>query len=490
MAKRWDSIRVRFTARSIWHALLLTLIAMVGGALLAPTMAYAAPHTGNYQLDVQVTNGPFSYGGSIFPNFQATLTALNGATLASCTGSTSVTLSVDSDPGTIWAATAQSASGTDTCVYTYIKEPPNWSEYATGLRTATVQATISGQVVATGTVTFMVNKVVTRISCGVNTGGTVYQVGSTLQIEEQVYGPDTNYTPDWTQSKFDVSFTGPANMTYTNLTPDTTPGTGWLYVKAPTIPGFYHMTCTFDGYGDYAPSTSGEALVEMSTFHQIGGIKLYTTPTTYNPHQTCNMYIVVQAAHGGPTPTGTVAITIGPNYTPLMNIASNGTLSVRLNALPLPGEAGNQISVDYQGDFYYHWGSSDFSFTNPAIPGNAPPTSGSGVGSTSSGSGANAGSPQATTTATVLETTSSPTMSSVDTQRARAGLSASGSSGGSPILWIGLGLLALGLGGGAIALVVRARLAKTPFGVPIQTPYTSGWSQPPEEPPFSPPAGG
>src|SRR5690349_15359332 len=126
MAQRSDPGRGRSISRSRygWHAMLLALLAMVGGALLAlaPMTAHAAPHAGDYQLDVQVTNGPFSYGGSTFPNFQATLTALNGATLTSCTGSTVVTLSIDSDPGTIWAATTQSASGANTCVYTYIKE--------------------------------------------------------------------------------------------------------------------------------------------------------------------------------------------------------------------------------------------------------------------------------------------------------------------------------------------------------------------------------
>ena len=168
-----------------------------------------------------------------------------------------------------------------------------------------------------------------------------------------------------------------------------TPGAGWLNVRAPTTPGYYTMTCAFDGYGNYAPSTSGAVGAYISAFNQIGGIKLYTNPTTYNPYKSCVVYIVFQAAPGGPTPTGNTSLTIGRNYTASVDIASNGTLSVRLNPLPLP-EGANQITVDYSGDAYYRWASSTFSFTNPAIPSNAPPSS----GSINSSGGGKAGSPQ------------------------------------------------------------------------------------------------
>ena len=479
MAKRRDSRLVRLIAHSVWHALFLALMVIVGGMLLTPSSAHAAPYTGNYQLDLQVTNGPFSYGGSTLPQFQATLTALNGTTLSSCTGSTFVTIAIDTEPGATWGSNSQSASGANTCVYTYVGEPPDWGHYATGLRTATAQATVSGQVVATGTATFMVNKIVTSISCFVNTPGSVYQSGSTLQIGQQVQGPDTNYTPDWTQSKFDITFTGPENVTYTNITPDMTPGAGWLNVRAPTTPGYYNMTCAFDGYGNYAPSTSGAVGAYISAFNQIGGIKLYTNPTTYNPYKSCVVYIVFQAAPGGPTPTGNTSLTIGRNYTASVDIASNGTLSVRLNPLPLPGGA-NQITVDYSGDAHYRWASSTFSFTNPAIPSNAPPSS----GSINSSGGGKAGSPQATTTATAPGTASVATPSPAGAHNASAVSSSSGSSGGSPLLWIGLGVLVLGLGGGGLALVVRARLAKPRLSVPFQAPRNTGWPQSLDEPPF------
>ena len=195
MAKGRDSRLVRLIAHSVWRTLFLALMVMVGGALLTPSSAHAAHYTGNYQLDLQVTNGPFSYGSSTLPQFRATLTALNGTTLSSCTGSTFVTIAIDTEPGGNWGSDSQSASGANTCVYTYAGEPPDWSHYATGLRTATAKATVSGQVVATGTVTFMVNKIVTSISCFVNTPGTVYEAGSTLQIAQSVQGPFSNYTP-------------------------------------------------------------------------------------------------------------------------------------------------------------------------------------------------------------------------------------------------------------------------------------------------------
>jgi hypothetical protein len=478
MTKRRDYRLARLITPSVWYSLLLALMAMLGGALLAPLSAHAAPRTGNYQLTVQVTNGPFSYGGSTLPNFQATLTALNGATLSSCTptGTFYVTVTVDTDPGSPWASTSHSASGANTCVYTYVDEPSAWGNYAVGLRTVTAQATISGQVVATGTATFTVNKIVTTTSCGINNPGTVYQAGSTLQITQQVQGPTTGYSPDWTQSTFNVTFTGPASVTYSNVTPDTAPGTGWLSVQAPATPGQYTMKCTFNGEGDYAPSTSGSGAVEISAFHQIAGIKLYTNPTTYNPYQSCDVYIVFQPAPGGPTPTGRTSITIGPNYSPEMTIASNGTLSVRLSPLQLPGEALNQIKIDYTGDTYYRWTSSTFSFTNPAISNNAPA---SGGGTSGGGKG---GASQATTTATAQDSPSGPTPASSGTQNASAGSSSSGSSRGSSLLWIGLAVLVLALGGGVLALLMRARLAKSKFNAPYEAPQSDRWPPYPDEP--------
>jgi hypothetical protein len=471
MAKRQDSRRVRHIVLSVWHVLLLALIAMAGGMLLAPSSARAAPHTGNYQLAVQVTNGPFSYGGSTLPDFQATLTALNGTTLSSCTptGSFFVTISVDTDSGTQWGSNSNSASGANTCVYTFVSEPASWSNYAVGLRTVTAQATISGQVVATATATFTVNKTVTTTSCGINGVGPVVQVGSTLQISLQVQGPTTGYTPDWTQSTYEFTFTGPQSVTYSDVAPA---GSG-LSVMAPSTPGNYSMTCTFNGYGNYAPSTSSSGAVEFSAFHQLAGIQLYTNPTTYNPYQSCDVYVVFLAAPGGPTPTGGASFTIGPNYTKLVTIASNGTLYVRLDPLQLPGEAETQITVDYDGDSYYRWTSANFSFTNPPIPGNTP-TSGSSGGS-SGKTGTPQAKSQATTTATAPGGTSgTPTLLAGGQN---AGAVSSGSSGGSLLLWIGLVVVILVLVGCGLAVFLRARLANPEPSMPFQAPYHTGWPQ-------------
>lgn len=435
--------------------LVILLLALVSVLLLA-SPAHAAPQAGDYQLDLQVTNGPFSYGGSTLPQFRATLTALNGATLSTCTGSTFVTIAIDTEPNATWGSSSQSAPGANTCLYTYVKSPSDWSHYATGLRTATAKATVSGQVVATGTVQFMVNKIVTSISCFVNTAGTVYQAGSTLQIAQNVQGPYSNYTPDWTQSKFDITFTGPENVTYTNITPDLTPGAGWLYVKAPTTPGFYNMTCAFDGYGDYAPSTSDKVLVEISAFHQIGGIKLYTNPTTYNPYKSCVVYVVFQAAPGGPPPTGGASFTIGRNYTAVVNIASNGTLSTRLTPLPLPGGI-DQITIHYYGDSYYRWTSSNFSLTNPPIPSG---TNADGSGNNPKGTATAQGTPGATATAG----SDSVTPTAVDAGNvAPTTHSASGDSGGGLWLIVILALVGLVIVGGAVGagifLIRRARVS-------------------------------
>jgi hypothetical protein len=446
-------------ARALKASVLVGAFALLaGGVLLMPSSAHAAPDSGNYQVSVLVTNGPFSYGGSTLPQFQATLTALNGTTLPPCsvtgsvTGSVFVTISIDSDPGTYWAATSPPSQSATTCVYTYINEPPDWSHYATGSRIVTAHATVSSQIVATGTAPFVVNKVVTSTSCFVNTPGTNFQTGGTLQIAQSVQGPSSPYTPNWMLSTFGVTFTGPASVTYTLITPDTAPGTGWLYVQAPTLPGHYTMTCTFDGYGEYAPSTSGGVGVDISAFHPVGAIELYTNPTTYNPLQSCDMYIVIRPAPGGPMPTGYASIVIGRNTTPIMTIASNGTLSVHLGPLPLPSSAGYSIQVAYNGDAYYRWSTSTFSFTNPAIPGG-----GGTVGS-------------APPTATPVRSTASPTASTTAT----ASPTATGTAGSAGIAatqppakpgnpWPGI-LLASGatllLGGGSAAWYFLAQTRK------------------------------
>jgi hypothetical protein len=466
------------------RAALFAFIVVATGGLLTPLPARAAARTSNYQLDVQVTNGPFSLGGTTFPNFQATLTALNGTTLTSCTGSTFVTISIDSDQGTNWGSITQSASGANTCVYTYVGEPSAWSDYAVGLRTVTAQATVGGEVVASATATFTINKVATSMSCFVNTTFPNYQAGSTLQIAQQVQGPNSGFDPDWTQSTYDVTLTGPASMTYTDLAPDMAPGTGWLYIKAPTTPGQYTMTCTFNGYGNYAASTSSSVGVEISAFNPVGGIQIYTNPTTYNPYQINEMYIVFQPAAGGPPPTGRTFITIGVNSTATIPIASGGTLLVRLGPLLRPKAAGNQISITYLGDAYYRWTTANFSFINPPIPGN---------GSPSGGNGGKGGSHQATPSVTATGTPGGATPSAGGTQSASGGSSGSGSSGSSgstPLLGIGLALLVLLLGGSGLALALRPRLAKSKLAVPSQPPYSFGGQQLPPGPRPWPPAGG
>lgn len=68
MAERGNSGFVPHIARLVGYALFLTLIAMVAGTLHTQSSVHAAPQTGNYQLNLQVTNGPFSYGGSTLPS--------------------------------------------------------------------------------------------------------------------------------------------------------------------------------------------------------------------------------------------------------------------------------------------------------------------------------------------------------------------------------------------------------------------------------------
>ncbi|HEV2236087.1 MAG TPA: hypothetical protein VGR57_05430, partial [Ktedonobacterales bacterium] len=208
-------------------------------------------------------------------------------------------------------------------------------------------------------------------------------------------------------------------------------------------PGWYNsISCAFNGTASYAPATGGDIgqplLVSLN--HSLGGAQLYSDPATIAPGQAV-MYVVLHAAMGGPTPSGSIAIRLGGAITSSAQVGPAGDILLHLYNIPsLNGVS--QIQLFYFGDAYYGTGSYTFPLTNPLIP----------------GSGGGSGGAQPTATATPLPTataTATPTATSVpqstatpvsDNPRTVGGVSTPWYQSGG--LWWAIAAIVLGGGGG------------------------------------------
>jgi hypothetical protein len=263
---------------------------------------------------------------------------------------------------------------------------------------------------------------------------------------------------DWQNATYTIRFTGPAPLTDANVAPDSN---DWVTVPAPSQVGQYQMTCTFNGTTSFAASTSATTPVTISSKHALGSAQLYANPTTYNPYQACDMYIVFTAAPGGSTPTGYINVTIGRETTTTFALGSDGTLLVHLSQLQAPGDAGSQIILNYHGDPYYNSANPAFPLTNPPIPGSGSTGGGSGGagGSGAAGQATATASPKPTATATA--TSSAATATPTDASSVNAVSSGTDDSGPNPLVWLAALVVLVGLGGGTAGLVVyRGRRAK------------------------------
>jgi hypothetical protein len=199
---------------------------------------------------------------------------------------------------------------------------------------------------------------------------------------------DQQSISDWRTGTYTLTFTGPQNVTYTDIALDSS---GDIPFTFPSIKGDYQFKLTFNGTSEVnAVSELGTIKI---TYAKAVTIALYSTPTTTTEGTKMLYYVVVTGVAGYPRPTGQIELQEGNYVSNLISLGSNGTVSVSITWINV---TGSRLGVEYYGDYNYAGGGAAFSLTNPAIPTNSG-TGGTG-GTGSSGGTSPTASPSANAT--------------------------------------------------------------------------------------------
>ncbi len=432
---------------SRWGVGLAAISILLGAMLLfAPTrtIAHAQATTGD-TLSLAITNGStFGYGGAPpAPDFLVTLTLPSKPT-----ANYYMIAYVNIDSGESYSGTVSSVSRDQ---LTYLFDiPSRGSPITAGSRTATAKYTDpgTGQTVYSNSVSFTITKANPTLTCSMSLSGLV-PPNQTL-----VFSMSFQNVPapvDWQHSTYTIIFKGPITVTYSNLTPSSS---DTVTVHAPSQIGRYNEPeCQFNGSVNYSSTVANTAgqLITVSEMQKLGGVQLYSNPTTLVAGQSADILVKFNAATGLPTPTGYFGLTIGSYFTGELAISSDGSLLVHIVTVP-PLAGVNQIGVGYQGDPYYNSAGVSFPLTNPPIPGNTQPTPTTVSGTPSPGA-------STTTTPTSTNTAATPTAvtSASNPTQASQGTGTGGQSGISWLLWAALAVIViLGGAGGLFALSRRA----------------------------------
>jgi hypothetical protein len=321
-------------------------------------------------------------------------------------------------------------------------------------------------------------------------------VGTSFQVDVSLNGNTVV-----TSENFTLSLSGPVTTPPVTLN---TNGSSVLTMTAPTTTGTYSLICTFDGNARYNGSsvTIPNAVIVKGNAH-IAGIRLYTNPTTVRLGVVLTFYIVLLPAPGGPTPTGSIAISLGDpvkygyfSYQPV-SVGANGDTLVQLDPLPVYGSVPiSPITISYSGDLHYLSSGATFTLTNPPIPGSAP-HSGTTVGSKGGKSGGSATPTTTTGTPTpTVEPSPTATVIASPTPTPSTALSDTFAGVPAPLLWLtgGLGALIV-LGAAAGLLFYLRKRGLSPFVqrkqglVEMSRSDVSSPPDPPPAPPEAPPLG-
>lgn len=321
---------------------------------------------------------------------------------------------------------------------------------------------VVNQTLTSAPVTVTVQKFTPSISCNVNGGFFLVNAPISFGLSAQ-NGPAI----DWQDATYSITFVGSQTFTQSNLSLGSS---GQVTAITPPVPGSYGFQCTFNGTANFnaaqSPSNTGVTLL-VSQGHQPG-ISLYSNPTTITAGQTATVEIVISGGRGLPTPTGSVALFLGPyTYTNAFRLGANGSVTQQiLFPSPLPSTT---VQVNYTGDAVYAQSSAQFSLTNPPIPGGSNPTPNPTTAPISTTPSALTPTPSGSSTPAASSTpVSSSTPASSSTTFANSGTTAGGhppgstSTQGSLVFWIVLiGLLLLAASGSGVFLVLskRARVA-------------------------------
>lgn len=296
----------------------------------------------------------------------------------------------------------------------------------------------------------------------------------------QTQDEDPYFSIDWTKGAVTITLKGPKTVTYSNLPLNSS---GATTITAPTTLGNYAMDCIVKGVPYYSFSDTGfsSPAYLVSQMKLLGGIKLFTNPTTLVQNRSIQMYIVFEPGPGLPTPTGVFSVQVGTGnwayYTRPQKIAPDGTGSLTL--APIQNlYAANSITITYFGDLNYKQQYKTFPMTNPAISGGGGTTPGQPTATPKPHVTATAG---ATPTAGAGSGATSGPPAQAPTPTPGAGSSVLGafgpfSGGGLIALLVIVALLALGGGVGTFVVLSRRGSAPAPHNpsdYPAQWPARS-----------------
>ncbi len=450
--------------RATYHLQRLACVAALVLGLLLACLAIVAPparaaaRQGSASGDtvtLAMANGTsFQYQGLPSPRLQVTVTLGQAVTI-----NQTATIVVKLENGQSFSSTilVGPSSGTLTYSDTVIASAFYGSngDPAIGDHTAVAMFTnpATGQTTQSNSVNFTINKLNFTLDCTFKGSITnIFKPSTSVQVALGAENTESNLPLNWNVGSVSIWFSGPMTTAPQTLQPTSD---GLVTVTTPSKVGRYNPHCAFSGSTYYNAANTDWTTFPLliSDMSQLGGVQLYSNPTTFVGTQTMELYIVFHAAPGLPTPTGEYNVTMGTNplyYTNSLTVGPNGDSSVTLK--PNPNFKGaSQITVHYFGDGYYNDQSYTFPMTNPAIPGGA---SGSG------GGGAKPAQPKATATAHAKATASATaTVADGATPAAtpasgHAILSATASPLGGNVGWLVAVLVGLIVLGGAIGGVV------------------------------------
>lgn len=453
-----------------WLAILLLTLA---SALLLAAPARADGDT----VTLSTANGTsFTYAGTQ-PSFTAVVTFGTKPT-----ANYFWMVKIDLEDGESFSSVNGPTPSPDGMTLTFTRIiPPSPIAAGQHAATATFNNPGTGTAVTSAPITFTVNKATVDLACSVdNQWRRFVGVDETLNLYMIPYSGSGALPAAWLNGTYSVTFDGPTQVTYSNLTSDSNYA---VKVKAPSQNGLYTVTCTFNGSASYTPSTVTDTFpFVVSSQHALGSAQLFTTPSRLVPNQTFDLYLVLHAAPGLPTPTGDYQIWMGNWFTNSIKLTSSGDSLIRVLAPPdLSGI--NQITIHYHGDTNYDITNISFPMTNPPVPGN--------TGTPSSGTVSTSNNPHATppAVATISATTTPDSETLTPTSVGAGGVTPHGSSsspstGDSSGLWLIVilalfGAVILGSAAGIAIYLIRRRKALPGTSVPQMGGSSYGYGYPP-----------
>lgn len=322
---------------------------------------------------------------------------------------------------------------------------------------------VLNQVLQSAPVTFTIQKYPLAISCFIDTAGIIYTAHTVIDF---FITPQGGPQIDWSNATVSITFFGPQTYTESDLiVGDTGSGTARGTANTPPVGGTYSYQCSFSGTPKFTAAQSAISAPDLivSLGDQIGGITIYSNPTTITAGQIATIKIVVSKGSGLPTPTGSVSLFLAPFTSTNGFTLSGGQVTAQVQfPSPLPGTT---LGVSYSGDAVYAYSIAQFSLTNPPIPGGSnpppnptsPPTNAAtatpGTGSTSTPAAGSTASPASSSTAAPSSTTIANGGTSSGSHPTD-----STSNQGTLVFWIVLiGLLVLAAGGSGAFIVLRKR---------------------------------